>query len=354
VKKKVYIDTIIFDLQKAGGISLYFYEVISRFLIDNNIDLTLIDSGDCKNNIFWSKLDLSNIKIITYKKKFNRYRVVNYIENEEHIFISSYYRYSINKNATNITIVHDFTYEHFSKGLKLFVHHKQKAIAIKNSQKIICISENTKKDLLKFCPKESEEKEIVVIYNGASDKFRVLESEEFNEIENKNQYLLEIKEPFVLFVGARSGYKNWIEAIEIFKQFPQSYNFVSVGGPSLLDEEKILLSGIKNSHIYIPPVDEEVLVYLYNKAVCLMYLSNYEGFGIPVVEAQKCGCHVIAKPVSSIPEVAGEGTLLLEDDISIEKTLTFLSKEFNYTPIFSWDKCYKELINVFGGYICTR
>jgi len=340
---KIYIDTIIFDLQKSGGISVYWFEIISRFVTDSNIELILIDSNEPKENILYGKLDLSDIKIIKYKKFLNRYRAVNYRENEKHIFISSYYRYSKNKNAINVTIIHDFTYEYFVKGLKLFVHHRQKKKAVKKSEKLICISQNTKSDLIKFFGDMVNKKEIHVIYNGVGECYRHLTKAELLEIENKNEFLKDIKSQFVLFVGARGGYKNWNEAIELFKKLPQEYFMVSVGGSPLNEDEQNLLNETSDRHIYIPPAGNEVLAYLYNKAEALLYLSDYEGFGIPVVEAQRCGCPVLAKPVSSIPEVAGDGVHFIGSDANIEGIKEFFSRKYQYTLDFSWEKCYNEL-----------
>ena len=67
----------------------------------------------------------------------------------KHIFISSYYRYSRNPNSINVTIVHDFTYEYYRKGMARWIHTLQKRNAIRHSKGVICISENTKKDLQK-------------------------------------------------------------------------------------------------------------------------------------------------------------------------------------------------------------
>ena len=318
-------------MQKSGGVSVYWYEIISRFMMDSDVELIFVDSGKPKENILYKKLDLSGIKIIKYNKIYNRYRAVNYSENKKHIFISTYYRYSKNKSAVNITLIHDFTYEYFSKGLKLFIHHRQKNTAIKKSEKLICISHNTKSDLLKFCSKEAKDKEIVVIYNGVSDVYKTLNQDELKEVEDKNEFLKNIKSPFVLFVGARSGYKNWISAVELFKKMPREYFMISVGGPPLDETEKKLLATDIRRHTYIPPVSNEILVYLYNKTECLLYLSDYEGFGIPVVEAQKCGCPVIAKPVSSIPEVSGGGVLFFEEDTNIDEVKNFISRKHNNT-----------------------
>lgn len=344
--KIIYVDTIIFDLQRAGGISVYWYEIIKRMLTDKEVEPYFIVSDDIKNNIYWDKLDLPQDKIIKYNKLFNRYRSVNYKEIRNHIFISSYYRYSKNKHATNITIVHDFTYEYFSSGIKRLVHHWQKMKAIYKSKKSICISKNTQNDLNKFSKRKVES---VVVYNGVSSIYRLMSSDEINSTINTfSSQLVSVinSEGYVLFVGQRAGYKNWKEAVRLFKTLPVEYSMISVGGGELTQEEKGLLSNANNRHYRLSALSEEQLCLLYNKAYCLLYLSEYEGFGIPVVEAEQCGCPVIALNRSSIPEIAeGSGLIQLVDNIdSIPLNLKRDKTEIK----FSWDKtyaCIKKLIN---------
>ena len=87
------------------------------------------------------------------------------------VFHSSHYRIAKNPKAYNVTTVHDFTYELFSKGLAQKVHSWQKFKAIRKADVIVSISENTKKDILRFLPDIDPDK-IRVIYNGVSDDYR--------------------------------------------------------------------------------------------------------------------------------------------------------------------------------------
>ncbi|MBD5087000.1 MAG: glycosyltransferase family 4 protein [Clostridiales bacterium] len=337
----VYIDTIIFDLQRSGGISVYWYEMIKRLLSDDEIEAHFIVSSAVKDNIFWDKLDLPQDRIIKYDKFLNRYRSVNYVEPRKHVFISSYYRCSKNKNATNITVVHDFTYEYFSKGLRKTVHHWQKMSAIKKSKKVVCISQNTRKDLNKFSKREINS---IVAYNGISEAYRIMSDEEKNsalgafdtqvrEIINDGKY--------VLFVGQRGGYKNWRGAVETFKQLPIEYSMISVGGGEMSEIEKAFLGNDLERHYKLSNLLEEQLCLLYNNAYCLLYLSEYEGFGLPVAEAEQCGCPVMAMNRSSIPEIAqGSELVRLVDKI---EPLPLDLKHGESRVKFSWDNTYTEI-----------
>lgn len=347
-KTIVYIDTIIFDLQKAGGISVYWYEIIKRLLADKTIEPYFIVSAKEKTNIYWDKLALPEEKIIFFDGILNRYRTVKYRETRPHVFMSSYYRTTSNRKARTITVVHDFTYEYYVKGPKEWVHHWQKTKAIRAAAMNVCISENTRKDLLKFCGKEVP---AVVIYNGVSEKYRILNQQE------KEERLKNFADPvaniirsgkYVLYVGGRSGYKNWGAAVKLFKTLPAEFYMLSVGGGKITDEEERLLGEAAPRHFWLDALSEEALCLLYNNAYCLLYLSEYEGFGIPVVEAQQCGCPVIAMNKSSIPEVAGEEAILINDLRKVDMQTLRTGKKQKEKARFSWDSCYSRIRPLLG------
>ncbi|WP_220797582.1 glycosyltransferase family 4 protein, partial [Paraclostridium bifermentans] len=268
------------------------------------------------------------------------------------IFHSSYYRIANQRNVINIVTVHDFTYEYFISGLAKKIHVLQKKNAIKKSDGIICVSENTKEDLIKFYPYIDENK-IKVIYNGVSDDFYNIED---SENKNNNRYS---QQKFIMFVGDRSGYKNFDVAIKVVENM-ENYKLMIIGGKELSQYEiRLLKNSIGDRYEHLKGISNEELNILYNSAFCLLYPSSYEGFGIPVIEAMKSGCPVVAMKCSSIPEVAGNAGVLVENknyDEFIEAVKKLENQPFRGNIIkagfkqaqkFSWEKTYKDTVEFY-------
>ena len=146
---------IIFSLQKAGGISVVWSELLKR-MAKLGPNYKCLEYTGHEKNIFRKTLDIpesnlirKNYPLLSFQRYLNP-RVPHVCTNTLFIFHSSYYRFCPCKNAINITTVHDFTYEYFFSGLRKILYCRQKYRAIRHSDHIICISETTKKDLLKF------------------------------------------------------------------------------------------------------------------------------------------------------------------------------------------------------------
>ncbi len=345
----LFFDNVIFSLQKAGGISVVWKELLSSIIADEECCVNFIEYEDANSNIFRKTLDIPSSNVIVANDKFLKLsRYLNpYIGSESpFIFHSSYFRTSNNKNAINITTVHDFTYEYFMSGLRRKVHSWQKFRAIRNSDVIVCISENTKKDVLKFLP-EIPENKIRVIYNGVSDDYKIISTSKYSELGD-----------FVLFVGSRQPYKNFYFTVEALKR--SHFKLVIVGSPLSHSEQTFIENALgQNMYVMMPFLSNEELNELYNAAYCFVYPSLYEGFGIPILEAQRAGCPVIAFSGSSVLEVIGETPLLLNsvsdteflNKLDLLKSST-LKKEIIEAGLenssrFSWEKMGKEYINLY-------
>lgn len=341
----IIIDGIIFSLQQSGGISVYFDELIKE-IKKNNISYSLAIYDN--NNPYVKELPV-NTKT-RFNMKIERFLDVDldFFENGSSVFHSSYYRLpdkTIRKKLTVITTVHDFTEEIFSRGPKSWVHHWQKKRAILGSDGIICISECTKNDLLKFIP-EAVNIPIKVIYNGVGDfKFK-----------SKNHS----SEKYVLFVGARNGYKNFGACVHSLSTH-SDLNLVVVGGGQFTNDEiNFLQKNIPGRYRHAGYVTEVLLNDLYSQAYCLIYPSLYEGFGIPVIEAMKSGCPVIGSNSSSVSEIAS-GAAILIDDITSDKISdalgvlkddvyrsNLIATGFKHSQKYSWSKMAEQTLHFYN------
>lgn len=354
---KIVFDNIIYSLQKSGGGSVYWTELLKRFIKSDN-ELIFFDQKEPNENIFRKTLDLDKVKKESkWSLAIRRYLPFTEKISGKYIFHSSYYRYASASNAINVTSIHDFTTEKFRKGLAREVNLLQKKWAVKKAKGVVCISENTKKDLLFFMPNTDENK-IRVIYNGVSEDFFNIEYE-FNIADKDLRFKQLENEKYLLYVGHRTGYKNFKLAVDAASQFLNQYKLVIVGERFTEEEKKWVESKLGNQYLQLKGLNNENLNHLYNKAYALLYPSSYEGFGIPIIEAMKTKCPVIAFKNSSIPEVAGEAALLYEEenvDSIIHGIQKLQDKDLRdrlknkgiiQAEKFSWDNTFRQYIEFY-------
>jgi len=340
---KLILDNIVFKLQKTGGISTYWGELITR-LIRDGVDVDFLDYNN--SNIVRNTLQIPEQNILSNRnayKLLERFLPVKIKDrNNDFVFHSSYNRSTRSKHALSVSTIHDFIHEKFYTGPRKFIHSYQKKVALNSAERIIVISNNTKKDLLNFFPNIKEER-ISVVYNGVSKDFFKIEENSVNP-----------EKPYLMFIGSREKYKNFEFAVELLHTL-KDFNFVIVGQPLQKEEIKFLNIKLNKRWKLISGVDNAKLNVIYNNAYALLYPSAYEGFGIPLLESMKTGTPFLALNSSSIPEVAGNAGILLDNlDISdfknavelVEKNRNDLvRKGFEQANKFSWEKCYQETLD---------
>lgn len=234
----------------------------------------------------------------------------------------------------------------------------------KKANKIIAISQASKDDLIKKFP-DILPQDVFVSYLG-------VDSSGVKKAPGSSQGLLKklkITKPFLLYVGGvdlrknivglakmfleiKKLDKNSLKLVMIGKEFGNSQELTDLGWYNAVSGSKF------EKDIIIPGyVSDEELMQLYSQAEVFTFSSYYEGFGLPVLEAMKAGCPVVAFNNSSIPEVAGKAAILVENNkeyiAAVELLLKDKSKrgqliKAGYVQVkkFSWKKTAKDTLSV--------
>lgn len=244
--------------------------------------------------------------------------------------------YVINqKNITTIVTIHDLIFElHPSTytWAEQKVYHQKFKYACKYADKIIAISEHTKKDIINIY--DIEESKIDVIYQACNPIFYL--KNELSFIHNVlNKYNL--SKPYFLYVGSVIERKNLKLIINAYYSNKELHNYpiVIVGkGSKYLSECKRLIKQyqLDNQFIWLEKLHNNYeLQALYQQAIALVYPSLYEGFGLPIAEALLCKCPVITTPCSSLPEAAGAHSLFVSttNEVALAQSMMLLATNTN-------------------------
>ncbi|GAB4047155.1 glycosyltransferase family 4 protein [Spirosoma litoris] len=310
----IFFDHQAFSLQNYGGISRYYCELIKGINKDEHHNAHL--------SLLWSNnIHLHEYKIPVLPYPFpKRYRLLsqsNKIFNIVNAKLANYDVYHATyfsdflKNYTShkpyVTTFYDMTYERLSHQ---FVELSADTLIIGQKKKIaqyashlIAISESTKRDMVDIL--NIDPKKITVIYLSTPfSQNKILE----------NTYKIN-KRPYLLFVGNRTGYKNFIPFLRSIAYILIRYQIVLVcaGGGSFTSNEHDVIRALSlNGLVEHQLIDDTLLPHLYDGAIAFVFPSLYEGFGIPILEAFSCNCPCIVSNTSSFPEVAGKGALYFD------------------------------------------
>ena len=332
------VDGIIYSLQRHGGITVYFNELLQRASVSGLLYRTLVYDG-AANHVAALPGD-----VLKLKRRFaERYRPCP-VPRDAGVFHSSYYRLP-DRAIPTVTTVHDFTYERFAKGPRRWLHSWQKFEAIRKSEAIICISESTRQDLLNFVGVRADQA-VYVIPNGVSNGFKPIS-------------IVPSPSPFILFVGERRGYKNFAFALAGLAFLPYLELHCVGGGPLREDEFAACNPSVRARVRHLGFVTDETLNAAYNQAVCLVYPSRYEGFGIPAVEAMKAGCPVVSVNCKAVVEVGGQALERLDDEDpkALAHTVSRLCEPayraqrvaagLQQATIYDWRRCHDQTLSVY-------
>jgi glycosyltransferase involved in cell wall biosynthesis len=353
---RVLYDNEIFLIQKYGGATRYFYELIKRMpALKTEVLLYMgkfineygLEEYSKRFSVFSGKKikHIPRTKLISIKLQKPLFEMFANKQNFDILHQTYFANIKVKKKFKRIITVHDFTHEKLNGNFSYLDRTASlKKSAVEKSDGIICVSESTKNDLLDRY--DTKDKKIKVIYHGNSLKYDVKEEPV-------------IKYKYLLYVGDRRSYKNFGVMIKLFEMnqtLRDEYKLICCGGGKFTKDEleQMSKSGVVNNFVQIEARDRKI-ANLYYYATGFVYPSKYEGFGIPMIEAMYNRCPIVASNVSSLPEVGGAAALYFDPDSAEElneKVNIILENEEAVNRLkswgkererlFSWDKCAEE------------
>lgn len=356
---KVIFDYQIFCLQKHGGISRYFSELahhmMGKCLQDARIFAPVYINKYCSSvrAVHPNGIEIPELAGFGRATSWAASTVLTYISLKSlstvDIFHETYYS-GIDccpRSAKRVITIHDMTYERFSDQFPNKNRMRElKALAARRADHVVCVSENTQKDVIEFLGISKDKTS--VIYHGHS----------FDPHLEIKPFITD--RPYILFVGKRDGYKNFDALLRVYahsSKLSETHLLICFGGGEFSNEEHrlIKLLGVQESNIIQISGDDELLARLYDGADVFVYPSLYEGFGIPLLEAMALSCPVVCSNTSSFPEVVGDAAVFFDpnDEDSLGEAMEALiySNELKKSLIrlgiervkkFTWKKCASE------------
>lgn len=265
-----------------------------------------------------------------------------------------------------VVTVHDLGFKHFPKLYTPFerlYHNFSANFSVKHADHIITVSEYTKQDILKHY--KINPNKISVIYHGFDNK--IFNPNRSSVIGHRPLPFL-IQKPFILFIGRLEEKKNLINALEAFRIFKGktklAHQLVLAGKPGYgfdrIEQKLRSLPATIRKDIILPGyISIQTYAFLLKQADLFFFPSNFEGFGMPVIEAMACGTPVACSNVTSLPEVAGDAAMFFDPKKpaaiadALERVLTspklqleLRQKGIERAPHFSWAKAAQETLDV--------
>jgi glycosyltransferase involved in cell wall biosynthesis len=266
---------------------------------------------------------------------------------------------SRSRRTPTVTTLHDMILERFPQHFERAEQQRaERYRALRRAQAIICISDNTRIDLLSTYP-EFEGKTRVV-WHGVDQTFSTAPRPQARE------------RPYLLFVGTRGGYKNFNPLLRAFgasAKLASSFDLVCFGGGGLQPAERAeaAAAGLREDQLIQLSGSDAELACAYRHARLFVFPSEYEGFGMPLTEAMVQGCPIVCSRASSFPEVAGDAavyfdpkdvdglrvaleTIALNDQAHSEMAV----RSRDRAALFSWARCASETAAVYQRVLASR
>jgi len=331
-RKKIAVNTRFLIKNKLEGIGLFTYEslkLITRnhpeidfyFLFDRNFDAEFIFGENVKPVVLFPQARHPFLWYWWFEISAARW--LN--KNKPDLFLSTDGYGCLNTKVPQVLVIHDLSYEHYkdqmSATARRYYQYFMPRFAHK-AERIATVSEFSKNDVIRQYGIAPDK--IDVVYNGSKDVYRPLDEAAKTKI--KNQYTG--GRDYLIYVGAihpRKNVKNLLLAFDKFKKETNSPFKLLMVGRKAWDYAEVenvhAQMQFKDDVKFVGHIPPQELAAIVASAHCMMYVSLFEGFGIPIIEAMSCDVPVITSNTTSMPEVAGDAAILV-NPVSVDEIST--------------------------------
>jgi glycosyltransferase involved in cell wall biosynthesis len=347
-----------FCLQRVGGISRYFCELAARLPLREGVRAQVL--APLHRNALLAASDARTVGryVPLPQGAYGPLMVLDFVAtrlaapDERSIVHETFYTWAKSNGARGprVTTVHDMIHErfrgHFSRWDDTAARKRR---SIDRADRVLCVSETTRRDLLER--QSIAEEKVAVVHHGCT---LATPSALDSSLTDR---------PFVLYVGTRDGYKNFEAFVEAFASsaaLARDAKVIAFGGGPLSRRELDHARAHKLTERSLAQLggDDSVLAALYGAARATVVPSLYEGFGLPVIEAMTAGCPVAIANRGALPEVAGGAAEAFDPEdresmrAAIERVFfddarreALIEKGRARAQRFSWDRCTDETLS---------
>lgn len=313
-QKTIVVDGVMFQIQKGAplGISRVWHCLLQELVAsEHGARIVVLDRGNTAPRV--EGIRYRPIRVFDFNAFEDEPCYLQDICDEENasMFFSTYYTWP--EKTPSVLMIHDMIPE--VRGMSLHeLQWQAKARAIEKAMAYLVVSEATKRDFHLLYPQFADRK-VYLTQNSAAAEYRPRTEAEIARFRKKYN----ITKPYFVLTGMRILYKNAVLFFRAFQllQNRQDFEIICTGNHEL---ETFFLPYVRGVKCHTLFLSDEDLSIAFAGAQALVYPSQYEGFGLPIVEAQQSGCPVITCRNSSIPEVSGDAVLYVgESDVGAMK-----------------------------------
>ncbi|HRN70021.1 MAG TPA: glycosyltransferase family 1 protein [Candidatus Woesebacteria bacterium] len=346
---------------QGSGVATYTYNLAKQLLLTNKSNTYYLFYSSFRRPAHFTYLEefrkLGGIicdypfppRLLVYCWNQKHIIPVEWMTGKVDIFHSSdFLRPPLLKGTKGITTIHDLTWkiypEYHTEDI-VTAHERKLQKTIQYGDIILVDSKHTKKDLIKYYPQIEKTNSIHVLYLGIDEQYKIIKNTNYiNTV--LQRYTVPTEKKYILYVGAIEPRKNVDRCIDIFSQLIKQknydgYEFWIIGRAGWKNEQvfnKIKKLGLEKKIRFIGFVEDTDLPYFYNKAEILFYLSEYEGFGLPPLEAAYCGTPTLLYNHSSLQEIFKPAYPYTKKGEELKTVLHLLQEPIHLQKyIYSWN-----------------